>query len=149
MKIETKYDVGQTVWVRAAKSLKRVETIKCSACDGEGEIPLKNEKMCICPVCKGIKTVQITKWDTKATTGEIRSIVVTKQVRDENVFELSPEASILYDIPSPLHSIPNQGSKSVFALNIVPQPQENRGVPEHLVFATEEECLKAIKESKK
>lgn len=52
MVIESKFNVGDTVYVCKNNSTKDLET--CKICDGKGEITIKNESFC-CPKCHGGK----------------------------------------------------------------------------------------------
>ena len=53
MQIDTKFNVGDTVYVCKNNSTKDLET--CKICDGKGAITLKNESFC-CPKCNGRKS---------------------------------------------------------------------------------------------
>ena len=52
MQIETKFNVGDTVYVCKNNSTKDLET--CKICDGKGEITIKDVSFC-CPKCHGGK----------------------------------------------------------------------------------------------
>lgn len=52
MQIETKFNVGDTVYVCKNNSTKDLET--CKICDGKGAIIIKDESFC-CPKCHGGK----------------------------------------------------------------------------------------------
>lgn len=54
MKIETKYDVGQTVWQVYPKHV----TAPCNVCDGTGWVELKGNSW-LCPSCRGGKTMLV------------------------------------------------------------------------------------------
>jgi hypothetical protein len=75
MKIETKFDLGQEVWL--VKEFPKHTTIPCSGCEGRGDILLADETTYRCPKCYGNKTridVAPVDWhaDGPMTIGNVR-----------------------------------------------------------------------------
>jgi hypothetical protein len=54
MKIETKFDLGQDVWL--VKEFPKHMTISCPGCEGRGDITLADGTTSHCPKCYGNKT---------------------------------------------------------------------------------------------
>ncbi len=75
MKIETKFDLGQAVWL--VKEYPKHVTIPCPGCEGRGDIPLADGTSGRCPKCYGNKTkvnVASVDWhvDGPMTIGNVR-----------------------------------------------------------------------------
>jgi hypothetical protein len=56
MKTETRFAIGDKVY--AIRKSQQVQTITCPACDGEGELVLRDGDTSTCPRCHGRKTKQ-------------------------------------------------------------------------------------------
>jgi hypothetical protein len=88
MKIETKFDLGQAVWL--VKRFPKRTTTPCPGCNGLGNVLLADGTFGRCPKCYGNKTKVETApadWHVRGpmTIGNVR--VSLFQVRDDNEHE--------------------------------------------------------------
>ncbi|MBD5535133.1 MAG: hypothetical protein HDQ99_05675 [Lachnospiraceae bacterium] len=75
MKIETKFNVGDVVYI--CKNNSTYETEQCKICEGTGNVTLKDKSFC-CPECKGNKfthTKKVARFIPEKRT--IRKVVVS------------------------------------------------------------------------
>ena len=83
MKIETKFNVGDVVYV--CKNNSTYEEERCKICEGTGNVTLKGKPFC-CPECKGNKftyTKKVTKFIPEKRT--IRKVVVSVSNNNGNI----------------------------------------------------------------
>lgn len=83
MQIETKFNVGDIVYVCKNNSTKDMET--CKICDGKGAITVKDESFC-CPKCHGKKlpyTKKVKKFVPEKRT--IRKVIVSVSENNGNI----------------------------------------------------------------
>ncbi len=87
MKIETKFDLGQAVWL--VKKLQHTTYIPCPGCAGHGDILLVDRTTGRCPKCYGRKTridVAHAAWHVTGpmTIGNVRvSLFGVQSTEDE------------------------------------------------------------------
>lgn len=83
MKIETKFNVGDIVYV--CKNNSTYEEEPCKICEGTGNVTLKGKSFC-CPECKGNKftyTKKVTRFIPEK--GTIRKVIVFVSNNNDNI----------------------------------------------------------------
>lgn len=100
MIIETKYNIGDTVW-QILKEQDRVFE-PCGACDGTGRVQLTDGIRYSCPACKGNKgsyTFVGRKWLVKSrlTIGQIRVHVGGEEEERYMMHETGINSGTLYN----------------------------------------------------
>lgn len=83
MKIETKFNVGDAVYI--CKNNSTYEEEQCKICEGTGNVTLKGKLFC-CPECKGNKftsTKRVTRFIPKKRT--IRKVIVSVSENNGNI----------------------------------------------------------------
>lgn len=141
MKLDTKFNVGQRVWVRRPLAVERVDVILCSACDATGEVTLKDTKIYICPVCKGTKELRNAEWADEARMGTVTGILITTRVQTCTFSEELSKITILYSVPAAMGPAMAMGRRN----SKYHSPQyPSTGIPEELIFASRKACLTAI-----
>lgn len=83
MKIETKFNVGDVVYV--CKNNSTYEEEQCKICEGTGNVTLKGKSFC-CPECKGNKftyTKRVTRFIPEKRT--IRKVIVSVSNNNGNI----------------------------------------------------------------
>lgn len=83
MKIETKFNVGDVVYV--CKNNSTYEEEQCKICEGTGNVTLKGKSFC-CPECKGNKftyTKRVTRFIPEIRT--IRKVIVSVSNNNGNI----------------------------------------------------------------
>jgi hypothetical protein len=88
MKLETKYDLNQKVWlIRLQKERKFIE---CTACYGSGKVTLGDDKSRTCPVCYGNRgnyRYLDNKWQliSEMTIGQIQHKI--ENIKSDGLFD--------------------------------------------------------------
>lgn len=135
MKIETKFDLGQTVYFIEENTVQMLETEPCDVCNETGRVKIKGQEY-MCPKCGG----RLTKY--KETTvndicqGVIEEIVIYASGHyytleegdyighDNNLYATLEDAQIEYDktLPEPT-SKKKKGKHTEVTEEIEPEPK--------------------------
>jgi len=99
MKIDTKFNLGQKVWVMVPDIIRSTKLVKCSACEGKGKVILKDERSYICPNCQGSGKIAVQEYKHSYSQRFIMGISIYKQeVNCVGAMEVKPMVIVGYEL---------------------------------------------------
>lgn len=99
MVLELDHAIGDRVWVQNPKSVQKVTSNKCKACDGKGKIKLKDKKFYNCPKCSGNGSIKKIEYYYVPISGTVKKIQISES--QTCGIDGKQDVSVLYAISNP------------------------------------------------